>query len=245
MFYLTQYIHHGAGAAVIAEKIETAISEGRFATAARLPAVRELASGLHVSPATVAAAYRTLKQRGLVSANRRRGTLIATQPPQRVRGARPPLPANTRDLSRGNPDAALLPPLGPAFARLDPEHKLYGGPIKLPRLENLARADFAGDGVDGDIAIVGGALDGIERILQTQLRPGDRVVLEDPGWPRITDLVNALALQPEPVHVDQRGLLPDQLERALQRAGGPTCPPAPSSAPAPSPAGRRGSLARV
>jgi DNA-binding transcriptional MocR family regulator len=217
LFSLAQYIERGAGAARIAGKIETAIADGRFEPAARLPAVRELALGLHVSPATVAAAYRTLRQRGLVSANRRRGTVVATQPPPRVRGPRPPLPANARDLSTGNPDPALLPPLGPALARVHPEHRLYGGPIKLPRLAELAKADFAADGIAGDIAVVGGALDGIERVLQTQLRPGDRVVLEDPSWPRITDLVNALALQPEPAGVDQRGLLPDQLERALER----------------------------
>ena len=164
----------------------------------------------------MAAAYRTLKRRGLVSANRRRGTVVASEPPLRVRGTRP-LPPNTRDLASGNPDPDLLPPLGPALARLDPEHKLYGGPIKLAQLVEPAEADFAADGVVGDIAVVGGALDGIERVLQTQLRHGDRVVVEDPSWPRITDLVRALGLQPEPAPVDERGLVPDGLELALQR----------------------------
>lgn len=200
---------------MIAAKIEAAIADGNLAPAERLPTVRELASELAVSPATVAAAYRTLKQRGLVSANGRRGTVIAPQPPLRVRGARP-LPANTRDLASGNPDPALLPPLGPALARLDPGHKLYGGPVKLAHLAGLAKAGFAADGIAGDIAVAGGALDGIERVLQTQLRPGDRVVVEDPCWPRITDLVHAAGLQPEPVRVDQRGLVPDELTRALQ-----------------------------
>jgi len=217
VFHLTHYIGTGTGARAIATRIETAIAEGKLAPAARLPAVRELATDLEVSPATVAAAYRTLNQRGLVNANRRRGTVVATQPPLRVRSARP-LPANTRNLASGNPDPALLPPLAPALARLVPEHKLYGGPSKLPRLVAVAEADFRADGIAGDIAVVGGALDGIERILQTQLRPGDRVVVEDPSWPRITDLIHALGLQPAPVRVDQRGLVPAELERALARA---------------------------
>ncbi len=178
--------------------------------------MRDLAAELEVSPATVAAAYRTLKQRGLVSANRRRGTVVAAQPPLRVR-ARRPLPPDTRDLANGNPDPALLPPLAPALARLVPEHKLYGGPAKLQALVELAEADFAGDGIEGDIAIAGGALDGVERILQTHLRPGDRVVIEDPAWPRIADLLHALGLEPEPVRIDRRGLLPAALERALER----------------------------
>src|ERR687887_240631 len=73
-----------------------------------------------------------------------------------------------RDLASGNPDPAMLPPLAPALDRLDTTHKLYGGPNRLPKLVELAEADFAADGIEGDIAIVGGAPDGIERILQTQ-----------------------------------------------------------------------------
>jgi DNA-binding transcriptional MocR family regulator len=94
---------------------------------------------------------------------------------------------------------------------------LYGAPIKLAKLVELAEADFAADGIDGEIAIVSGALDGVERVLATQLRPGDRVAVEDPSWPRIADLLHALGLRPEPARVDDRGLMPDELERALHR----------------------------
>ena len=178
--------------------------------------MRELAVTVGVSPATVAAAYRTLKQRGLVSANRRRGTIVTPQPPLRVRGGQP-LPPGVRDLASGNPDPALLPPLAPALARIDTAHALYGEANKVPQLVDLAAADFAADGVDGAIAVVGGALDAIERVLQTELRQGDRVVVEDPTWPRIGDLVAAMGFQLEPARVDARGLVPAELERALAR----------------------------
>jgi DNA-binding transcriptional MocR family regulator len=216
MFHLSQSIGTGAGAATIAARIEAAIAEGRLAPGGRLPTVRELAAELAVSPATVAAAYRTLRQRGLVSAQSRRGTVVAPRPPLRVRGAQPP-PAGVRDLASGNPDPALLPPLGPALARVDPAHKLYGGPAKLPALAELARTDFAEDAIEGEIAVAGGALDGIERVLQTRLLPGDRVVIEDPTWPRINDLVRAAGLVPEPVRIDDSGLVPGDLARALER----------------------------
>jgi DNA-binding transcriptional MocR family regulator len=216
MIHLIHNIERGAGAAVIAVKIEAAIADGQLAPGARLPTVRDLAAEIEVSPATVAAAYRLLNERGLITANRRRGTVVAPQPPLRVRGARP-LPEGTRDLANGNPDPAQLPPLGPALASVDPAHKLYGGPAKLARLAELAQADFAADGIAGDIAVVGGALDGIERVLQTQLRPGDRVVVEDPSWPRIADLVHALGLRAEPVRIDQRGLIPSGLAQAFER----------------------------
>ena len=131
---------------MIAARIEAAIAGGGLAPGAKLPTVRELAAEVAVSPATVAAAYRSLNQRGLVSASGRRGTVVTPQPPLRVRGARS-LPAGTRDLATGNPDPALLPALGPALASVDPAHKLYGGPVNLPRLAELAEADFTAMGL--------------------------------------------------------------------------------------------------
>ncbi len=194
--------------------VEEAIADGSLHAGERLPAVRALARDLGVSPATVAAAYRTLAQRGVVGGQGRRGTIVAPQPPLRIRGARP-LPAGARDLASGNPDPALLPPLAPAVARIDPRHRLYGEPAKLEALVALAEQGFAADGVAGDVAIVGGALDGIERALQSRLLPGDRIAIEDPTWPRITDLVRALGLVPVPVELDESGVLPDALERGL------------------------------
>jgi DNA-binding transcriptional MocR family regulator len=178
--------------------------------------VRELAAGLDLSPATVAAAYRNLRQRGFVVTDRARGTAVAEVPPVRVRKVAE-LPAGVRDLAGGNPDPELLPPLGAALARVDTRHRLYGVPAKLPELAARAEAQFAADGVRGDVAITGGALDAIERALETELRPGDRVVLEDPTWPRIADLVRALGLAIEPVPVGSSGLDPDALANALRR----------------------------
>src|SRR5215469_1327711 len=178
---LVQSIGPGSGAATVAARIEALIAAGQLRPGERLPAVRALATGLGVSPATVAAGYRSLRDRGLVTPGGRHGTVVALQPPLRVRPARS-LPSGVRDLASGNPDPALLPPLGPALARIDPVHKLYGGPVKLPRLAGLAREDFAADGITGDIAVAAGALDGIERVLQAELRPGDRVAVEDPSW---------------------------------------------------------------
>jgi len=118
-------------------------------------------------------------------------------------------------LASGNPDPDLLPPLGAALARAGTAHKLYGGPAILPGLAEIARAGFTADGVTGEIAVVAGALDGIERVLQAELRPGDRVAVEDPSWPRIGDLVRAIGLRAEPVAVDGAGPVPDELATAL------------------------------
>jgi DNA-binding transcriptional MocR family regulator len=196
--------------------VERAVAGGELDPGVRLPAVRDLAAAVEVSPATVAAAYRTLRQRGFVVADRGKGTSVAPIPPVRVRspGA---LPAGVRDLASGNPDPGLLPPIAGALRRLGAGHRLYGAPAKLPELVAIAEAGFAADGIGGDVAVTGGALDAIERALQTELRMGDRVAVEDPSWPRIGDLVGALGLEIEPVAVDRQGPEPAALDAALRR----------------------------
>ena len=92
--------------------------------------MRSLAAALQVSPATVAAAYRTLRQRGFVATDRGRGTSVAPVPPVRVKRAAE-LPTGVRDLASGNPAPLLLPQRAEALARVDPRHKLYGGATKL------------------------------------------------------------------------------------------------------------------
>ncbi|WP_194823795.1 aminotransferase class I/II-fold pyridoxal phosphate-dependent enzyme, partial [Micromonospora sp. S-DT3-3-22] len=75
-----------------------------------------------------------------------------------------------------------------------------------PALAEAARSRLAADGVPADeLTVTGGALDGIERLLATHLRPGDAVGLEDPGWANLLDLVAALGLRPVGFPVDDEG----------------------------------------
>jgi DNA-binding transcriptional MocR family regulator len=124
-----------------------------------------------------------------------------------------------RDVSDGNPDPAFLPRLRPVLSRLPEEVVLYSGAPHDARLRALAARQLEADGIDAAaLAVVGGALDGVERVLQAHLRAGDRVAVEDPGYTGVLDLVTALGLVAEPVAVDDAGPLPDAVARAL-RAG--------------------------
>jgi DNA-binding transcriptional MocR family regulator len=195
--------------------VEAAVREGRLPAGARLPAVRGAADELGVSPATVAAAYRALRLRGLVAGAGRGGTRVSARPAVRL-PAPDDVPAGLRDLASGNPDPALLPSLRAHLARLPDRSRLYGGPHDFPALVDLARADFGRDGVKGRVAVLGGALDAVERVLQAHVGPGDRIAVEDPGFTGVLDLVGALGLVVEPVAVDESGPLPEALAAALK-----------------------------
>lgn len=200
----------------IAASIEEQVAAGRIAAGAQLPPVRPLAAHLGVSPATVAAAYRLLQSRGVVAADGRRGTRVRHAAPLAAPAAAP-LPEGVRDLARGNPDPALLPDLGKAIAKAAIEQRLYDGDLNDPELLALARVQFESDRIPAEnVAIVSGALDGIERVLREHLRAGDRVAVEDPCFTGVLDLLNALSLVPVPVPIDDEGPLPDALRSALR-----------------------------
>lgn len=208
----------GGTAGEIAGAVERGVRSGKVQPNQPLPTVRELARALRVSPATVAAAYRQLRIRGLVSGHGRQGTRVAAAPVTRLLGELPDLPDGTVDLATGNPDPALLPSLEGAAHVLSRASALYGEQPQLPELVAFAAAEFEADGVPGhSISVIGGALDGVDRLLREHARAGDRVAVEDPAFPGIVALLAASGLVPVPVAVDDEGPRGDVLEMALRQ----------------------------
>ncbi|MEW2495424.1 aminotransferase class I/II-fold pyridoxal phosphate-dependent enzyme [Streptomyces nodosus] len=219
---LGEYRIEGRGAAEIAASVERAVGDGRLEPGRLLPPMRVLAAELGVNPNTVAAAYRVLRERGVIETAGRRGSRVRSAPATTERDSiRVEVPEGVRDVSSGNPDRVLLPPLAPALAAAaaqgDGEPVLYGAIPVDPELERRARAALDADGVpDGPLAVASGSLDAIERVLTARLKPGDTVAVEDPGWSRTLDLVPALGLRTAPVGVDDEGPLTEDLRTALE-----------------------------
>ncbi|MFG2313089.1 aminotransferase class I/II-fold pyridoxal phosphate-dependent enzyme [Streptomyces sp. NPDC048566] len=218
---LGEYRIEGRRAADIAAGVERAVGSGELEPGHLLPPMRELAQQLGVNPNTVAAAYRTLRERGVIETAGRRGSRVRSKPVTTGRDSvRVEVPEGVRDLGHGNPDRSLLPALGPAFAVAARESDLrpvqYGEEAVEPELARLARADLDADGVPaGPVLVTSGSLDAIERVLAAHLRPGDAVAVEDPGWGSVLDLAPALGLRTVGVGVDDEGPLTDDVRRAL------------------------------
>ena len=208
----------GDAAVKIVFSIEASIRDGNLRSGEFLPTVRQLAANLGVSPATVAAAYRTLRTRGLVVADGRRGTRVS--PHLAAALTRRPavsLPSNIVNLADGNPDPALLPSLAEALRTIDPSSRLYGEPSHHAELVQLMTRELKEEGVVAEqMLVVSGAMEAIDRIAAEHLRPGDRVAVEDPGFTGILDLLVSRGLSLLPVAIDQQGMLPEALEHALR-----------------------------
>jgi DNA-binding transcriptional MocR family regulator len=203
----------------IAAGLGRLISSGRLAPGERLPTVRDLAALLGVSPATISHAWQALSGAGLIVSRGRSGTFVREP-------ARPWLPARTQslaghlldtriDLSRGTPDPALLPALGPALSRVSQRAMTpsYQEMPVIPELLGVLTESWPYP--VGSITVVDGALDAISRCLEQVARFGDRVVVEDPGFPPFFDLLDQMGIERLPVAVDAEGIVPAAFQAAL------------------------------
>src|SRR2546427_6016712 len=99
---LVQNTITGRTAVKIAGSVEAAVASGAASAGDLLPSVRVLASHLEVSAATVAAAYRLLQERGVVTAERPRGP--------RIRAAAPVAPPREEPPPEGGGDPGTREP---------------------------------------------------------------------------------------------------------------------------------------
>jgi len=214
----TQYQPEGSTTIELAGHVEAAIGDGTIEAGFRLPPIRDVAAATGTSPATVAAAYKRLRERGLVVTRGRQGTIVARAPRFHIATATA-VPEGKVDLRKGVPSPEFLhdptefasPPAtaGPPSRTIERND---------PTLLAMAAARFDRDGIpSAHLAVVGGAQDGLERILLGHATKGDLVAIEDPTYPPFADLLIAMGLTPVPVEMDGEGMLPESLAAALGR----------------------------
>lgn len=207
-------------AAGIFQEIEQAIARGEYLPGDELPSIRELAARRRVSPATVAAAFRRLADSGLTYVERGVGTKVQDQTllADTLGRTQMPILNGIVDVASGAPDPALLPDLNVSLHRLEVGKVLYDVEPMLPSIRTHA-TDLMSDVIKSrpeHITITGGALESIADAIAVRLRPGDRVIVEDPGFAAATSLLRSHALTLVPVPVDDEGFEVAPFADALQ-----------------------------
>lgn len=202
----------------LAAAVSRAIGDGVLTPGDRLPPIREVATGLGLSPTTVSSAWQLLARSGAIRTDGRRGTRVA-QPrgkgPLRYRSALRHHASFPLDLATGVPDPALLPDLGPALRRLPAiAPSSYLDEPVLPELEAVLRAAWPWPAER--LAILDGAMDAIDQLASSLLRLGDRVLVENPAFPPLLDLLDTLGVQAVGVPLDEQGMIPSALRAALR-----------------------------
>ena len=202
----------------LAHAVSAAIRDGLLVAGDRLPPIRTVATQLAVSPTTVSSAWALLARAGAVSTDGRRGTTVLdhrTPTGGRYQQVLERQDGFRLDLSTGVPDPQLLPSLSGALASLTgtaTTSSYLDDPV-LPDLAATLRADWP-YAVD-EIAVVDGAMDALELLVRSALRFGDRVVVEDPCFPPLVDLLESVGVQLVGVPLDDEGLALDALTAAL------------------------------
>ncbi len=206
----------------LADAVAGAVRDGVIQEGEPLPPIRTLARELLVSPTTVSAAWRILMRAGVIRTQGRRGTVVGA--PDRPRPSRYGRVLaeddGVRDLSTGVPDPTLLPPLGAALSSLPTSaaaHSYLEDPV-LPELREVLLADWPY--APELLAVFDGSMDALDHVARATLRLGDRVAVENPSFPPLVDLLEAIGVQPVGVPLDEEGLQPDALAAVL--AGGAT-----------------------
>ncbi len=199
----------GRTSADIAGSIGALVSRGDLQPGDRLPTVRALANDLQVSSSTVAEAWRMLAGHGVIDTAGRNGTTIRSTRAD-MTGRFWQVPATTSngilDLSTGTPDTELLPSLAPIIGRL-PTDITITSYIDRPVLVELEAAlhgrwPFTAEAM----TVLDGALDALDRLIAATVSFGDTVVVEDPTFPPVLDLLERAGVNICGVPMDAHGI---------------------------------------
>ncbi|MBC2885287.1 PLP-dependent aminotransferase family protein [Ochrobactrum sp. CM-21-5] len=211
----------------LAEQIRQAVLAGRLKPQARLPSTRTLAQELGLSRATVLTAYDQLIAEGYLDGRHGSGTHVAAELPEMMLTAGPagkqPVSVSpyrqqpaARPFRLGVFDSDHFPHAewGKALGRIwrNPSGSLIASddpfgffPLRIALARHLH--EWRGMSVDaGQVVITAGSADAFSLIREALLQPGDKLWMEEPGYPPARRILGTNGVQVVPVAVDAGGL---------------------------------------
>lgn len=213
--------------------IRDAIADGGLVAGEKLPPVREVAYQLGITPGTVARAYTRLTEDGVLMAQVGRGTFVAealqipeqmdvpltTYTPQGMADFRG---CQVADVGQGRIIGKILQRLG----RDATENYIHYPTPVTDRPTRAAVCDWIGERHVGpmsadDIVLGNGAQNTVMMVLQTILTGATPIILtEDLAYPGVRHAGRLLRAKLVGLAMDNEGIRPDALQRALREHGG-------------------------
>jgi DNA-binding transcriptional MocR family regulator len=212
---------HDRSARGVAAAVSRLITGGQLPAGMRLPTVRTVARELGISPTTVSEAWRSLANAGAIQTRGRSGTFVRDGTGRgrlrytQLASGPVPLP---HDLSTGVPDHDLLPSLSAALRRAGKARlttSYLDDPV-LPPLDAVLRDRWPYH--PQQLTVVDGALDAVDRVTSAVVRFGDHVLVENPTFPPVLDLLDSVGATVVGVPMDRSGMRPEALADALRHA---------------------------
>lgn len=208
----------GSPADRLVDALATDILDGHLETGSRLPPHRALAAALGIGVGTATKAYAVLERRGLVRGVKGSGTFVAL-----VQMRRGPL----IDLARNTPPAVMTErllsrTLAAMAKRVDSGlFNDYPPPAGHDEYRRLLARWFADLGMDADprrLVLTSGAHHAVSVALAVACGKSGTVFTEAHTYPGALALAHHLDLPVVGVSMDDEGLLPVALDRALAKA---------------------------
>jgi GntR family transcriptional regulator/MocR family aminotransferase len=215
--------------AQLARQLRSLVLMGRLKPQAKLPSSRALSSELGIARATVVDVYVQLISEGFLETRRGWGTQVAAQLPEAVLtppkspnspAPRPGIAKPVRNTAlpfrtglvdwESFPHAAWAKLLGKAWRNPAPALLTHEDAFGWPPLRAaIARHLFEWRGLacePENVIVTGGIVNALDLIGRALLSKGDRVWVEEPGYPIARNVLAGLGAKPVPVAIDEEGL---------------------------------------
>lgn len=221
----------GAGAQLLADGLRGLVVDGRLPVRARVPSERALAPELGVGRGTVTRAYDQLRKDGYLRSGRGAGSWLALPGGGADTGlVDPGLPEDpaphTLDLriaALPAPEPLLGDAAATAAARLVRHAPSLGYAVAgLPELREAVAGRFGERGLPTrpeEILVTAGAQHALHLVLALLGRPGGRVLVDAPTYPRTLSAVRAARMRPVGVGLRDSGWDRRAWEAALGAGG--------------------------
>ncbi|MDQ1184453.1 aminotransferase-like domain-containing protein [Agrobacterium larrymoorei] len=202
----------------IALETSALVRAGILPVGTRLPAIRDLAYELKVSPATISEAWSELRRQKIITGRGRNGTWVSGErfiaKPERLASSGH-YASGVLDLSLAVPDVQLLPPLKEALSHgAEVEHlNSYARSRIVLELQEAVEEHWPYT-PEAFLATNGG-YNAVYTTVRALLPPGSVVAVEHPTAMRILDILEDLGVRIAPVLCDQEGPRPDSLRQVL------------------------------